>query len=132
MGSTRDSAPDPRRTGSPVRPPLSAHLRLHPVSPIAPLAASTPGRTPPESCHDLTTGRGCHADSVYNAERIAQVSITAWESWANCSSRPWVLMRTLCQRSVSGNYIAVIRTRGHLRGATVLKGTLNALLSGDS
>lgn len=39
-----------------------------------------------------------HADSVYNAERIAHASLTAWESWANHSSRPWVLMRTLCQK----------------------------------
>jgi hypothetical protein len=98
MGSVRDSAPDPRRAASPVCPPLSAGPRLHPVSAIAPLAASTPGRTPPESCHDLTTGRGCSADSASKAERIAHAFLTAWESKANCSSRPWVLMRTLCQR----------------------------------
>ncbi len=49
MGSARDSAPDPRRAGSPMRPPPSARPRLHPISAIAPLAASTPGRTPPES-----------------------------------------------------------------------------------
>ena len=98
MGSARDSAPDPRRLGSLVCPPLSASPRLHAVSAIAPLAASTPGRTPPESCHDLTTGRGCSADSAYNAERIAHAFPTAWESRANYSSRPWVLMRTFCQR----------------------------------
>jgi hypothetical protein len=57
----------------------------------------------------MTPGGGCYADSVYNAERITHASITAWESRANCSSRPWVLMRTLCQRSVSGNHIAVVR-----------------------
>ncbi len=98
MGSARDSASDPRRARSPVRLPLSARPRLHPVSTIAPLAASTSGRTPPESCQDLTTGRGWSADSVSNAERIAQASLPAGESKANCSSRPWVLMRTLCQR----------------------------------
>jgi hypothetical protein len=98
MGSARDSAPDPRRLGSLVCPPLSASPRLHAVSAIAPLAASTPGRTPPESCHDLTTGRGCSADSVSNAERIGHASVTAWESWANCSSRPRVPLRMLCQR----------------------------------
>ena len=98
MGSVRDSASDPRRAGSPMHPSLFARPRLHPASAIVPLATSTPGRTPPESCHDLTTGRGCYADSASNAERIAHASVTAWESWANCSSRPWVLMRTPCQR----------------------------------
>jgi len=98
MGSARDSSPDPRRAGSTVRPQLSGRPRPKPVSAIAPLAASTPERTPPESCHDLTTGRGCYADSVYNPERITHASVTAWESWANCSSQPWVLIRTLCQR----------------------------------
>jgi len=98
MGSVRDSASDPRRAGSPMHPSLFARPRLHPASAIAPLAASTPGRTPPESCHDLTTGRGCCADSVSKAERIGHALLTAWESKANCSSRPRVLMRTLCQR----------------------------------
>jgi len=36
MGSARDSAPDPKWAGSPVRPPPSARLRLHPVSTITP------------------------------------------------------------------------------------------------
>jgi hypothetical protein len=58
MGSTRDSAPDPRRARSPVRPPRSVRARFHPGSAISPLATSTPGRTPPESCQDLTTGKG--------------------------------------------------------------------------
>jgi hypothetical protein len=88
MGSARDRAPDPSRAGSPVLPPRSARPHLRPVSALAPLAASTPGRIPPESCQDLTTGRECSADSVYNAERIAQASLPAWESRANCSSRP--------------------------------------------
>jgi len=79
MGSVRDSSPEPRRAGSPMHPSLFARPRLHPASAITPLAASTPGRTP-ESCHDMTTGRGCYADSVYNAERIAHASVTAWES----------------------------------------------------
>ncbi len=69
-----------------------------PVSSLAPLAASTPRWTPPESYHDLTTGRGCYADSASNAERIAHASVIAWESSANCSSRPWVLRRTFCQK----------------------------------
>jgi hypothetical protein len=98
MGSARDSAPDPRPHGAQGRPPMFAPPCLYPVSAITPLAASTPGRTPPESCHDLTTGRGCSVDSVSKAERIAHAFLTAWESKANCSSRPWVLMRTLCQR----------------------------------
>jgi len=100
MGSARDSASDPRRADSPVCPPMSARAHPHPSSASTPLAASTPGRTPPESCHDLTTGRGCSADSAYNAERIAHASVIAWESEANRSSRPWVLMRTLCHRSM--------------------------------
>jgi len=61
MGSARDGAPDPRRAGSSVCPPISAPAHVHPVSVIAPLAASTPGRTPPESCHGMTTRRGCYA-----------------------------------------------------------------------
>jgi hypothetical protein len=79
MGSARNSAPDPRRVGSPVGSPRSARAPLHPVSVIEPPAASTPGRTSPESCHDITTGRGGSADSVYNAERIAHVSLTGWK-----------------------------------------------------
>ncbi len=98
MGSARDSVPDPRRADSPVCPPLSARARPRPVSAIAPLAASTPRRTPPESCHPLTTGRGCCADSVSNTLRIAHASVTACESRGNSSSQPWVLMRTLFQR----------------------------------
>ncbi len=46
----------------------------------------------------MTPGSGCYADSVYNAERFAHASVTAWESWANCSFRSRVFMRTLCQR----------------------------------
>jgi hypothetical protein len=41
MGSARDRSPDPRRPGSPMRPPLSA--RRHPVSGTAPI------RHPPAS-----------------------------------------------------------------------------------
>ena len=49
MGSARDSSPNPRRADSPVCSPLSARAHIYPVSAITPLAASTPGRTPPES-----------------------------------------------------------------------------------
>ncbi len=39
MGSARDRSPDPRRAGSPMRPPLSA--RRHPVPAIAPFRHSS-------------------------------------------------------------------------------------------
>ena len=48
MGSARDSTTDPRRAGSQMRPPLSVDPRLHPVSAIAPPAASSSTSTPPE------------------------------------------------------------------------------------
>ncbi len=41
MGSARDSASDPRRAGSPMRPPPSARPHLHPVSATAPIRRSS-------------------------------------------------------------------------------------------
>jgi hypothetical protein len=48
MKSARDSAPDPRRAGSQMCPPPSVHPCPHPVSAVAPLAASPSTSTPPE------------------------------------------------------------------------------------
>ena len=59
MGSARDSSPDPRRAGSPGRPPPST--RRHPVSAIAPIRHPSrrssrphpPAIAKPAPCHTL-------------------------------------------------------------------------------
>jgi len=104
MGSARDSAPDPRRAGSPVHPPLSAHPRPQPLSIVAPPAAFTPGRSPLESrvtrlvCKYPNAAKDRGWQFLFPAERVAHASVTVWECGANPSSRPWVFMPTLCQR----------------------------------
>jgi integrase len=57
MGSTRDSSPDPRRAGSPMRPPLST--RRHLVSAIAPIPPSCSDSSRPQPSA-ITTHATCH------------------------------------------------------------------------
>ena len=61
MGSARNSASDPRREGSPVRPLRFIRPRHHPVSAITlsinPPAADQGGRRGP--CRDVTRFDGC-------------------------------------------------------------------------
>ncbi len=66
MGSARDSSPDPRRPGSPMRPPLST--RRHLVSAIAPIRHSSSELSTPQppaiakhaTCHTLRHSFATH------------------------------------------------------------------------
>jgi hypothetical protein len=64
MGSARGSAPDARRAGSPMRPPLFVRLCFLPVSAI------TPSVNPPAGRQD----RGCHEGDRQAGSAIKELS----------------------------------------------------------
>ena len=83
MGSARDSSPDPRRARSPVRPPLSARPRLHPVSAIAPIRHSSNGPSRPQP-PAIAKPATCHTLHHYAGSRTMPGAVTALPSMA-CS-----------------------------------------------